>query len=662
MPKRLLLLLVLLGTWLGTAPTANAHTPTPVQGGEIVELVSITADVEIYTDENGLTWAAVDATYKLHNVSKTSPAFVQFGWPAWSGDDVNSDPATLVDFQVRREGRAGALTPLEMPLLLGGETRTTTVWTTATTLARDARTTFSASWRQLLGEGPLVTWQFGLLPAAHWRGAVGSTRITVNLPELTTQEQLVRVVPTEFAYNGEYTFYGDRVEWIFVSYLPDTNISLTLIAPPLWREMETLRTALASHPQNAEAWLRLGDIYTQLAEAGATEYDAQAEAAYFAARDADPTNPEPHHRLWKRFEARLGTPPDLATLDLARQEAQALYDLTGDEGARTFIIEAEAALAKEWLERNAPHQAYEHLSHAWALATDAEQDMLAPLRTTILTTLLHTTLKEEGLAAMMTQAEALHATDLLAPLADVPRPWFERRTVQVTTSTSGRTITLTFYNVQDESAARAALDQVCGHMSRVVSLDTHVRCAIPLPNAEVVITFDGMSSALWQERAATLLPTIPDNATFDLLRSALHTSALEWNIHNGWREQRVRYVEEIHLLTPQAIPLAETIHARAETADTPFLRDTLITIANTWASIASHDRVRYEIFFTHNGRTLTRAWTRIPPTEERLMFEATFPNVWFWAGAGGFLLLLVLGALALIWRWPLPERITLRWE
>jgi len=391
-------------------------------------------------------------------------------------------------------------------------------------------------------------------------------------------------VPADFAYSGEYIFYGDRVEWIFVSYLPDTNVTLTLIAPPLWREMAALRIALESQP-NAEAWLRLGDIYTQLAEAGATDYDAQAEAAYFAARE----------------------------LDLARQEAQALHDLTSDEGARTFIVEADAMLAKEWLERNAPYQAYEHLSHAWELATETEQEALAPLRTSILTQLLHTTLKEEGLAAMMAQAEDLHATDLLAPLTDVPRPWFEHRAVQVTTSTNGRTITLTFYNVQDETAARAALDQVCGEMNRVVSLDTYVRCAVPLPNAEVVITFDGTSPALWQERATTLLPTIPDNATFDLLRSVLQTSTLDWYVHQGWRERRVRYVEDIHLLTPQASTLAEHIRTQAETASSPLLRDTLSSIADAWDNIASYDSVRYEIFFPHNGRTLTRAWTRPPP-------------------------------------------------
>ncbi|KPL87771.1 TolC family protein [Ardenticatena maritima] len=659
MPKRLVLLMVLVGVWLMNAPAAHAHTPTPVQGGATVELISITADVDIFTDENGLTWAAVEAAYKLHNVSKTSAAFVQFGWPAWSGGALNSDPAALVDFQVRRNGQALTLTPIEMPLSLAGETRTTTVWTTAATLARDERTTFTASWRQLLGEGPLVTWEFGLLPAARWRGAVGSTRITVNLPELTTQEQLVRVSPTEFAYSGEYTFYGDRVEWIFVSYLPDTNVSLTLIAPPLWREMEALRTALATQP-NADAWLRLGDIYTQLADAGASEYDAQAEAAYLAARDADPTNPEPHRRLWQRFVARLGSPPDLAMLDLARQEAQALYDLTGDEAARAFIVEAESTLAQEWLARNALDRAYERFAHAWELATASERAALESLRSRLLTQRLHATLQKEGVAALFSEAETLNATDLIAPLMDVPRPWFERRAVQVATTPSGRTVTLTFYNVQDEAAARIALDRACGEMSRVVSLDTHVRCAVPLPNAEVVITFDGNDPALWRERAAALLPTIPDNATFDLLRSVLQASAIEWRLSDGWRALRVHYVEEIHLLPPQALTLAETIRAQAEAAETPLVRDALNAIADAWLNVAQNESVRYEIFFTHNGRTLTRAWTRTPPAEERLTFEATFPNVRFWLAVAGVLMVAVVGVLALIWRWPLPERITLR--
>lgn len=621
----------------GTAPAPLANTGTVV-------MVSQTVDASIVTTDAGVTVADVSASTRLHNTSKTQAVEATLGWPSWAGGNTLFTPDGLSNFTLTRAGEPLQLSQDEFNTTWNGETRTVPWWQTAQPIGRDERVSFQSSWVQSLGNGPLVTFRFGLLPAGNWSSTVGSTRVTIDLPSFTQAEQIVTAQP------AKYDFDGERVEWVLTEFEPVQNIQLTLIAPPLWNELQGLRDRVANTPEDVDAWLRLADIYTALSDAGVTAYETDARSALLEARRVAPDAPEPHRRLWQYYRDQIGEPADLPTLELAIIEAKALLGTGADnEEARTFVVDGNLQLAEAWLAQNTPELAIPYLREAEQFATGERlADVQARRRAA----------EEEFALITMVRAGLPQALEVAAQYdlpRDVPRPWLDSIDVQVRTDGSGRTIAVTLDSAVSQSQFEARLNELGSALQSNAPAGTDIGWTEETGSARLEINMNRTDPGYWVEASVALLASLPDDPALDVLRSALQPSEIEWRRTKSFLQEDVLYREEV-ALQGRASSQAETLQARREETESQWEAALVSAGADAWRRLESNQRARYTVEFDIGGRTLRQEWTLSVPAKESLRFQTNTPRLSRWLMLGGTGVGMLLLTLITIWRWPLQRK------
>ncbi len=634
---------------LALSPVATAQAPSevhvtapaPLGGAGHVVLTSQTVDVRLTVDESGRLWAEVEARTKLHNTSKTSAASVVFGWPGWSGGAVAFAPESGENGQFTRDGKPLFPSPQPVQTTWGQETRTVTWWTTEQPIARDARATFSVSWRQLLEDSPLITVRVGLLPAGRWPGTVGGVRVTVHLPALGAQEQIVQATPAE-----GLTFDGYRVEWVLAEFEPQTNLELRLISPTFWREIVEWRRRTAEDPSDAEAWLQLADRYAALAAAGVPAYDSLAEAALLKARDAAPSNPEPHRRLWERYRLQVGDPPDPAALQQATEAAEA-YVLTGgtETAVRAYAVQGLLQLAELWLAQQVPGKALELVERAARLAGPDEYAAVQAAREQAAGQDVLLTLQAEGLEAALARAYDL---GLLAE--KIPLPWARHSRILVHTQPDRRTVVVEWVNPLLPETFAAQLRRLESQLTQRAPPGVTVTRAVEGAVVRLTIEMPGPPDT-WPAQMAQLEAALPADENVDLLRSVLRPPALEWQAETAWLQVRFAYREAVTLQS-RASARAEALRQQAQASGAEWERALLEEAATAWDRLAAAQEAIYTVRVNLGGRTVQSSWALRPPVARELLFEEAVPRAdriaLLIAGGMGLLLLV----LALIWRWP----------
>ncbi|MCZ7571145.1 MAG: hypothetical protein M5U01_21575 [Ardenticatenaceae bacterium] len=646
----LLALLAAVPAWAqGPEPAPVSGTaPAPLNNAGTVLMVSQTVDAALREGADGALYADVRARTKLHNTSKSANARPFFGWPFWSGDDLRFDPSALPGFAVTRDEQPITLTQQIFPATFGGQTRNDTPWlVTEQSIGRDEQVAFDSSWRQALAPpgSPLVTFRYGLLPAGNWAAPIGSARITIQLPGLTSQEQIVSATPIS------PTFSGTAVEWLLVEEEPGSNMSVTLIAPELWRDLESARATVAAEPATVEARLHLADLYQRLADAGVAVYDGEAEAALLAAREAAPDNPEPHWRLAERYQRRVGPQdsPDLGALELTIDELDAALaaGLSGDreQGARAFVVAGARHLADVWLAQGDSRAALAYLDRAarWAEGSVAEE-IAARRRDAVAQTVLDV-LDRQGLDAAL----AFAAEEGL-PVHDEARPSLAGLDLQIWTGPEGRRLAATFTG--DQLAVAALGADLQARLRRVSGVEVTWQ---PGPSGG---TLDlrwgsGQSAATWAETGAALARALPDTAPLDLLRAALSPDSITYEITTAsGLTQRFEYQEQI-ALTSRAADVAAAVRAQADRATDPWERALLDRYASDWQAFIASQSTTYEVAFAPDqGQPLRRRWQPALPASETLSYRAEVPRLRQWLRLISAGLVGLLAAIALIWRWP----------
>lgn len=621
----------------GTAPAPLANTGTIV-------MVSQTVDASIFTTDDGATVADVSASTRLHNTSKTQTVDATFGWPSWAGGTTIFTPDGLSNFTLTRAGQPLEMSQRDVDTTWNGETRTVTWWQTQQSLGRDERVSFQSSWDQSLGTGPLVTFRFGLLPAGNWPSTIGSTRVTVDLPSFTQAEQIVTARPAEFDFDGE------RVEWVLTEFEPAQNIELTLIAPPLWNELQALRDRVANNPDDVDAWLRVADIYTALSDAGVSAYEAEARSALLEARRAAPNAPEPHRRLWQYYRNRIGEPADLPTLQLALAEATALLQ-TGEDNteARTFVVDGNVQLAEAWLAQDLPEVAITYLQEAEQFATGEQRADVQARQRAAAEQLALVTMVRAGLP------EALEVAAEYDLPHDVPRPWLDGITVQVRTDGSGRTLIATLDSAVSQPQFDTRLDDLGNALQDNAPAGTDVTWATDAGSARLEITMTRTDPGYWVDASVALLAALPDDPTLDVLRSTLQPAEIEWRRTETFLEETVLYREDV-ALQGRAASQAEALQARHEQTDSQWEAALVRAGEDAWRRLASNQRARYVAEFDIGGRTLRQEWTLSVPAQDTLQFQTDTPRLSRWLMLGGAGIGLLLLALIGIWRWPMRRR------
>lgn len=628
-------------------PPASGTAPAPLNNAGTVVMVSQTVDATLREAEDGALYADVRARTKLHNTSKTENARPFFGWPTWPGDDLRFDPSALPGFTITRGGRPITLTQQIFPATFGGQMRNEITWlVTEQAIGRDERVTFDSSWRQALASSgsPLVTFRYGLLPAANWAAPVGSVRLTLQLPALTSHEQIVSATPIS------PTFTGTAVEWLLVDEKPAANVSVTLIAPALWRDLEATRAAVATEPGNVQAHLHLADLYQQLADAGVTIYDGEAEATLLAAREAAPDHPEPHWRLAERYQRRIGPEdnPDLRFLELTVEELEAalVAGLDGKRGqaARASVVAGARRLAEIWLARGDTPTALAFLDRAarWAEGPTAEE-IAAQRREAVAQTVLEV-LESRGLDAALA-----FATEEGVPTHAEVRPPLGGLDLQLQTGPEGRHLVATLTG--DERTVAALAADLQARLRNVPGVEVAWQ---PGPSGG---TLDlrwgaGQPPAQWVETGAVLGRALPDAPALDLLRSVLSPGAIAYQTTTSGLSQHFEYREQI-TLTSRAADLAAGVRAQAEAATDPWERALLDRYATDWQSFAAAQSATYEVTFAPDqGQPLRRRWQPATATTETLSYTTEIPRLRPWLQLAGAGLVGLLAAITLIWRWP----------
>ncbi len=278
---------------------ATGTAPAPIAGADAVAFISQALDARLLRAADGSYNAEVESVIRLHNTDRFNDTTVTLGWPGWPGGELRFDPDALAGFAVSNEAQPLALQRETRTTVWGGEARDSEWVVAQAPIPRDTRERLFINWSQPLGQGPLLTFSFGLVPAGAWSGPVGSVRVSLALPSFASQELIVRAVPETF------TFTGSGIEWILVEEEPATNLSVTFVAPHVWAEIEAARAARANDPVGSA--LRLADLYEALAAAGATGYGAEAEAVLEEGRRAAPDNPELLRRLALLYRTRAAS-------------------------------------------------------------------------------------------------------------------------------------------------------------------------------------------------------------------------------------------------------------------------------------------------------------------------------------------------------------------
>lgn len=106
--------------------------------------------------------------------------------------------------------------------------------------------------------GGELSFSYVLVTGAGWKGTIGKADIIARLPYEANKINVINCQPD----NCEIS--KDKISWHFEDFEPETNISLDMIRPTMWRKVLQEIENVTNNPDNGEAWGRLGKIYKEI--------------------------------------------------------------------------------------------------------------------------------------------------------------------------------------------------------------------------------------------------------------------------------------------------------------------------------------------------------------------------------------------------------------
>lgn len=256
--------LVLLAVWVGDTEAAapgdlySGTVPVPL-GDSSGNLVSQTIDATVEEANDGV-WVTVESRFLIASTDPEISQPVTVSLPVALPGGLVFDPDIFSAFEVTANGEKRTLTPLEMAV-----PEATSPITSAYTLALlpspdNPLTTLEMRYRQYLGDQPDVTFRFATALGARWTGDVGSSRITVKFPWVTTLEQVLAVQPPDVAFDGQ------QVVWYYSDFEPTVDVVLTFVKPSLWQQIVQARISVTEAPESAVGHYDLAMLYRQVVQ------------------------------------------------------------------------------------------------------------------------------------------------------------------------------------------------------------------------------------------------------------------------------------------------------------------------------------------------------------------------------------------------------------
>ncbi len=530
--------------------TAHAQSPAPVivpialaplQHDTPLELVALTLDADI-SESNGHTFVAGNSTFKIHNTDRLNDLQVPVGFPSWAGDPYAFDPTRLGSFSVSVDGqRIRTLNPSRADLKIGGVVRTVDWYTFTLSIAGDEKKTVRFDFTQDLGDSALPRFVYGLVPAADWKNSIGSARITLNLPAMTTLDQIVATDPPN------PTFNGTSVTWLFTNHEPPINPSLTIIRPTLWNDLNSKRRAVQQSPNDANAHAALGGLLRQFAQIDSPRSDsfyAQAVAELETAVRLDPNQRAARQALAALYESRAGPatgPRQPAYVALAAAQWQALA--SSDANARKQLAEDEFYLGLDAQTRRAFADAAKFYDQAQSLAPGGAGPLYTPEHLAAQRRALNIAWALDLIDqndAVSARAKALAALGAPLMASFDPPPFYVTR-AQVSMSSTSRTMT---FALAPFAASPAELQNtLSGAAAALIAAGAHVS----FDDASLAIAISFADHAELTDELAALAKVLPPGAEWSLVRAVLSPHDVLWNETDGLVTHVTDYREEVDL-------------------------------------------------------------------------------------------------------------------
>ena len=585
---------------------AHAQTPTPIvvpvalapiQRDSPVALVALTLDVEI-GESNGHTFLVGNSTFKLHNTDRLNDLQVPVGFPAWAGDPFVFSPTQLSAFTVSVDGKkVPTLNPARADLKIGKEVRAVDWYTFTLALAGDEKKTVRVDLQQDLGDGALPRLVYGIVPAEGWKGNIGSARLTIRFPDLTTLEQIIAYDPANVEFDGV------GLTWRFQNYTPPANPSLTFLQPSLWSDLVAKRRAVQQNPNDANARAALGVLLRQLAQLDSPRRDsfyAQAIAELETATRLDPSQRAARQTLAAMHEARAGPamgPRNVAYVQLAVTQWEALA--SNDANARKQLAEDYFYLGLDAQTRGAFADALAYYDKAHTFAPGGAGPLFTLERAAAQRRALNLAWARALVDAPRNDAgsAADKARAVLgdAFMASYQPPMFYVTRAQVSMSPQAREMVFTLVPLQS-AETRKVLNDVVASL-RAAGADA----AFDDATLSITVPFNDSTDLL--NKLAALAPAVPDEPEWSLVRAILSPDALVWEETEEWLTRATRYQESVDLsvacraLTAQLDAISKNLaplENAAKSDDEAQLKRALLQHAQSgWRAALAQGRVTY---------------------------------------------------------------------
>ena len=600
-------LVLALASALFLAPAAHGQSPapvivplalTPLQRDTPLELVALTVDADIAESE-GHTIVAGNSTFKIHNTDRLNDLQVPVGFPSWAGDPYAFDPAQLISFTISVDGqKVRTLTPSRADLKIGGVVRTVDWYTFTLSIAGDEKKTVRFDFGQDLGNGALPRFAYGLVPAADWKGSIGSARITLQFPEMTTPDQIVSADP------ANPTFDGTNVTWLFLNHEPPINPSLTIVRPSLWDDLNGKRRAAQQNPGDANARAAVGGLLRQLALIDSPRRDnfyAQAVAELETAVRIDPNQRSSRQALASLYESRAGPAagprqPAYVLLAVAQWEPLA----SGDPNARKQLAEDYFYLGLDAQTRGAFADAAGYYDEAQSFAPGGAgplftSEHLAGQRRALNIAWARSFIDQHDAASARDKARAALGDKFMSSLNP---PLFYVSQAHVTMTSNSREM---LFALTPLAASSAELQNTLSGAA------TALRAAgadISFDQTSLNLTVQFADRAELIDKLAALSGAVPDRAEWALVRGILSPHDVAWEEADEVVTHVTSYHEEVDLSAACAAFAAESdtaaknllpLDSAAANDDEAQLKRALLKYAQEgWQSARAQSRATFQ--------------------------------------------------------------------
>lgn len=531
-----------------SADAPNVLVPValaPVQRDTPVELVALILDARI-TEYNGHTLVTGNSTFKLHNTDKMNGLQTAVGFPAWAGDPYMFDPTRMISFTFTLEGKKVALTSSRADFKVGSTVRNVDWYTFTLGLAADEKKTARIEFQQDLGEGIFPRFVYGMLPAATWKGSIGSARLSLSFPDDTTLEQLISYEPSSAT-----TFDGASITWHFATREPPSNPTLTLIRPTIWNELLARRRAIHKNPNDAPAHAALGTLLRQFATIDSPRRDgfyAQAIAELEAATRLDPNQRSARQTLASLYESRAGPaagPRQANYVLLAVAQWQALA--SSDASARKQLAEDYFYLGIDAQTRGAFGDAMSYYDKASATQPGGAGPLFTPdranaQRRSLSIAWARTLLDQGDIDGARSQARTSLGETFMNSFS-APSFYFTR--ARVTTASGSRSMAfhLSPYAATSTSVQKGLDEVVTSLQTAGVEADTTNQAG----EFDLTIKVPFGNGAELRDALASVARKLPDRPEWALARAAAFPTSLVWETSGGFFTDSVRYSESLDL-------------------------------------------------------------------------------------------------------------------